>query len=184
MRLLVVCAGWVAMASSLYVSGGDLTWDALRRQLEADPRDQADPSETSVAGAGNPVRETLRYFACRLGVPAPLAFAVAEQESNWDPKAVSEKGAKGLMQVLPGTADQYGLDRRRLTDQEYGAYAGLVVLRDLLDRFESEPVVLAAYYAGPNFASRRYSRRTQKEIQEYVRRVSLRRAKYGKVSCS
>ena len=48
-------------------------------------------------------------YADHYGVPRSLVHAVIEQESGWDPDAVSKKGAHGLMQMMPATARQYGV---------------------------------------------------------------------------
>lgn len=123
-------------------------------------------------GALDSARRRVTFFASRLGVPPPLALAVTQHESAWNPLAVSSKGAIGLMQVMPGTAIQYGFDPDQLDRFDYGAYVGLRILRDLLDRFHNyEPVALAAYYAGPDFWRRNYSLTMQKEIERYVARV-------------
>ncbi len=92
-------------------------------------------------------------------VPPALALAVARQESRFDIAAISSKGARGLMQVMPATARQiarqHGLsaDTRRLThDPEYNARLGTHYLGDLLRRFNHVALAAAAYNAGPQRA--------------------------------
>ncbi|RBI85849.1 lytic transglycosylase domain-containing protein [Rhodosalinus halophilus] len=94
----------------------------------------------------------------RWPVPAELALAIARRESEFDPRVVSAAGARGLMQVMPGTAREVagrlglGYDHDRLlTDWTYNAQLGTAYLAELMERFEGNPVlVAAAYNAGPS----------------------------------
>jgi soluble lytic murein transglycosylase len=94
----------------------------------------------------------------RWPVPAELALAIARRESEFDPRVVSGAGARGLMQVMPGTAREVagrlglGYDHDRLlTDWTYNAQLGTAYLAELVERFEGNPVlVAAAYNAGPS----------------------------------
>ena len=89
--------------------------------------------------------------AQRFGVPAHWILAVMRKESAGDVRAVSEKGAMGLMQIMPRTWDElrarYGLGRDPF-DPHDNIFAGAAYLRELHDRFGS-PGFLAAYNAGP-----------------------------------
>ncbi|WP_284040711.1 lytic transglycosylase domain-containing protein [Phaeovulum sp. NW3] len=92
-----------------------------------------------------------------LGVPAELALAIARRESEFDPAVVSPAGARGLMQVMPGTAkmmaDRLGIayEADRLTrDPGYNARLGAAYLGVLRAEFGTSPVLVAAgYNAGP-----------------------------------
>ncbi len=92
-----------------------------------------------------------------LGIPTELALAIARRESEFNPAAVSPAGARGLMQVMPGTAEDMaralGIEyaRARLTsDPAYNARLGAAYLKTLLAEFGPNPVlVAAAYNAGP-----------------------------------
>jgi soluble lytic murein transglycosylase len=94
----------------------------------------------------------------RWPVPTELALAIARRESEFDPSVVSGAGARGLMQVMPGTAREVagrlglGYDHDRLlTDWTYNAQLGTAYLAELVDRFDGNPVlVAAAYNAGPS----------------------------------
>jgi soluble lytic murein transglycosylase-like protein len=82
------------------------------------------------------------------GVEASLVRAVIVAESGCDPKATSRRGARGLMQLMPATARQYGV--RDVLDPEQNIRAGTRYLRDLLDHYQNDVErVLAAYNAGP-----------------------------------
>lgn len=100
-----------------------------------------------------------------------LLHAVISTESGYEPNALSRKGAVGLMQVMPGTGQRYGVSN--LKDPSQNIVAGARYLRDLLRQFDNDlPLVLAAYNAGEN-AVLRYGRRIPpyRETTLYVPRV-------------
>ena len=113
----------------------------------------------------------IRAAAERYGLPVPLLKAVMAVESNFDPAAVSGKGATGLMQLMPGTArDMYVLD---IFDPGQNIEGGARYLRHLHDQFDNDlEKVLAAYNAGPE-AVRRSGGAVPpiRETQVYVRKV-------------
>jgi soluble lytic murein transglycosylase-like protein len=82
----------------------------------------------------------------RLRLLALLLVAVAKVESNLDTNASSDAGAHGLLQVLPSTAAELELDAYHVGEN---VLAGARYLRQLLDRFQSTELALAAYNAGP-----------------------------------
>jgi len=100
-----------------------------------------------------------------------LVRAVIVAESGCDPKAVSKRGARGLMQLMPATARQYGV--RNVFDPEQNIRAGSQYLRDLTDRYQNDlELVLAAYNAGPAAVDQHGGRIPPwKETLEYVPHV-------------
>ncbi|HVH25812.1 MAG TPA: lytic transglycosylase domain-containing protein [Vicinamibacterales bacterium] len=77
-----------------------------------------------------------------------LVKAVVQVESAYNPYAISPKGAQGLMQLMPGTAHQFGV--RNAFNPEENVRAGVAYLRQLLDKYDNdEDLALAAYNAGP-----------------------------------
>jgi soluble lytic murein transglycosylase-like protein len=105
------------------------------------------------------------------GIQAELLHAVIAAESAYDPRARSPKGALGLMQLMPGTAAQYGITNPR--DPAQNLAAGARHLRYLLGEFDNDmKLALAAYNAGEQ-AVRKYSNRIPPypETQAYVQRV-------------
>ncbi len=87
--------------------------------------------------------------ARRYNVDASLVSAVIRAESNFEPRSVSRKGARGLMQLMPSTARRLGV--RRPLDPRANVRGGVRYLRELADRFDDRPdLVLAAYNAGEN----------------------------------
>ncbi|HEV8144164.1 MAG TPA: lytic transglycosylase domain-containing protein [Methylomirabilota bacterium] len=84
--------------------------------------------------------------AVRYGIPESLVAAVIAVESEFNPDAISRRGALGLMQLMPRTAA--GLGVRDAFDPRENVDAGARHLRDLLNRFADVPLALAAYNAG------------------------------------
>jgi hypothetical protein len=83
----------------------------------------------------------------RYNVDASLVSAVIRAESNFEPRSVSRKGARGLMQLMPATARRLGVGRP--FDPRANVRGGVRYLRELADRFDNRPeLVLAAYNAG------------------------------------
>jgi soluble lytic murein transglycosylase-like protein len=99
-----------------------------------------------------------------------LVHAVVTAESAYNPGAVSKAGAVGLMQLMPGTAERYGVTDRRSPAQNL--HGGVRYLRDLLAMFQDLQLALAAYNAGEN-AVIRYGHKIPPydETRQYVRRV-------------
>lgn len=122
--------------------------------------------------------ETFRRAASEAGVPLSMLVAVAKVESGLDPAARSPAGAHGLLQVLPETAEELSLDVFR-TDEN--VLAGALYLRQMLDRFRSADLALAAYNAGPT-AVEREGASPNDETVAYVAKVTAEWRKL--VGCS
>jgi hypothetical protein len=111
--------------------------------------------------------------ARRHGVPASLVTAVISVESEFNPRAVSRRGALGLMQLMPGTAALLGV--QDAFDPAQNVDGGARHLRDLLDRFENDvSLALAAYNAGPQAVIRHGGIPPYPETQAFVARVLSR----------
>ena len=111
----------------------------------------AQPSNLAPAPARDLLGELIAEAAQRFEIPAAWIRAVMKAESNGDPRAISPKGAMGLMQIMPRTwADLR--DRHRLGADPYDPHdniiAGAAYIRELFDRYGS-PGWIAAYNAGP-----------------------------------
>jgi hypothetical protein len=108
------------------------------------------------------------------GIDPLLLYSVMHQESSFKSHAVSPKGARGLMQLMPGTAVRFGVSN--IFDPRQNIEGGARYLRFLSDRFNGEiSLILAGYNAGEG-AVEKYGWRIPPyaETQEYVRRISRR----------
>ena len=107
--------------------------------------------------------------ARRHGLPPGLVKAVVRAESNFQPHALSNKGAQGLMQLMPETAQDLGVDDPfRAEDNVYG---GTRYLRAMYERYGDWKYALAAYNAGPGAVDRFGGVPPYAETQQYVERV-------------
>ncbi len=128
----------------------------------------ASPSAAGPRLSGDRLRALVDRVAARVGVDARLAHAVVRAESNYEPLAVSPKGAMGLMQLMPVLASTYALADP--FDPEANLEAGLRHLRRLLLRYDVRRA-LAAYNAGEGAVSRYGGVPPYRETETYVRRI-------------
>lgn len=122
--------------------------------------------------ANQSTRAMIHAAAKANGLPPKIVESIASVESGLKTNAVSPKGAIGVMQLMPGTARQLGVDPN---DVEQNIQGGARLLRDLLIRYENDPdqlrKALAAYNAGPGAVARHGGIPPYKETQDYVRKV-------------
>lgn len=113
----------------------------------------------------------IETLAAEYRLPKALVHAVIRAESAYDPTAVSHAGAVGLMQLMPGTAERYGVSDRE--DPLSNMRGGVRYLRDLLDMFDDNLMLaLAAYNAGEGAVIRSgYQIPDYPETQDYVKKV-------------
>jgi len=122
-----------------------------------------------------PYAETIRGAAQRHGLDPILLTALAEAESGFDPRAVSSKGAEGLLQLMPATARRFGV--RDSFDPAQNVEGGAQYLKWLLERFSGdEQLALAGYNAGEGAVAQYQGIPPFPETQRYVVRI-LGRAK-------
>ena len=112
----------------------------------------------------------VRRAARQLDVEPELIHAVIQQESGYDPYAVSHKGAKGLMQLMPATAERFGV--KDVFNPAENVQGGVKYLRQLLDRYDGDRrLALAAYNAGEGAVARFGGIPPYRETQDYVERI-------------
>jgi len=117
-----------------------------------------------------PYRELVQAAAARYNVDADLITSVIAVESNFDPKALSRKNARGLMQLLPETAARLGV--QDIYDPQENIDAGTRYLRELLEKYNNDlTLALAAYNAGPDRVEQYGRVPPFTETLSYVRRV-------------
>jgi soluble lytic murein transglycosylase-like protein len=104
------------------------------------------------------------------GIDADLLYSVIRAESGFNPRALSNKGAQGLMQLMPGTASQLGV--RDAFDTQSNVEGGTRYLRELLDRYHYDLAqALAAYNAGPQRVEQYHGVPPYRETRAYVARI-------------
>ncbi len=119
-----------------------------------------------------PYGELIFAAAQRRGLNPDLVAAMVRVESAFRADATSPKGARGLMQLMPATAERFGVSVDELADPERNLEAGTRYLRWLLERFgEDPPRVLAAYNAGEGSVDRYGGIPPYRETQNYVRKI-------------
>lgn len=119
-----------------------------------------------------PYGDLLLAASRRHSLNPELLAAIARAESAYDAGALSKKGARGLMQVMPATAERFGVRAGDLWNPEHNVEAGARYLRFLIDRFEGDlPLVLAAYNAGEGAVDRYDGVPPYRETRGYVAKV-------------
>lgn len=120
----------------------------------------------------------IRRFADEHGVDFALVKAVMRAESSFNPYAVSNKGARGLMQMMPETASRYGV--RDIYNPSENIRAGVQHLKFLSEMFNNKLyLVIAAYNAGENAVKQHRGIPPYDETQHYVRKVMQYQRQYS-----
>jgi soluble lytic murein transglycosylase-like protein len=136
------------------------------------------PGESSLTGHSRPVvsidrggtEKLVREAADRHSVDPALVRAVIETESHWNPVAVSNRGAAGLMQLIPTTAQRFGAND--VFNPKQNVDAGVHYLKTLLERYNGNlNLALAAYNAGEGAVDRAHGVPAFRETRNYVQKV-------------
>jgi soluble lytic murein transglycosylase-like protein len=166
--------------------GGEATFD--KALVASIAPDEVPYPDTATATAGSvvpltgaarqplesrPFAELIEAVSLKHGIDPALVHAVVQAESNYRATATSHVGARGLMQVMPGTARDLGVKSARLLfDPQQNLEAGVKYLKFLLERFDGVlPTAIAAYNAGPAAVSKYDGIPPYPETQNYVRKV-------------
>jgi hypothetical protein len=127
--------------------------------------------ETSKVPDG-PYGPMIYEAARRHSVNPQVVAALIRAESAGNPKAYSRKGARGLMQLMPSTAERFGTRREKLYDPKENLEAGIRYLSWLKEQFPNDlSKILAAYNAGENAVLRYGGIPPYRETREYVKRI-------------
>jgi soluble lytic murein transglycosylase-like protein len=113
------------------------------------------------------------YYAAQYHVPVELVAAIIDEESGWNPYAVSNKGAAGIMQLMPATAIRFGVRNRFLVQENIRG--GVAYLAWLKQKFNGDlRLITAAYYVGEYAISSQGLEYSSPDVQGYVKRVAQR----------
>src|SRR5687767_15719534 len=176
MAILVVALAPRAVEAQIYVSR-----DASGTLVLSDQRIDAPIAVYAVEGApairttrpraanASRFESIVQQHASRQALRPELVRAVIQVESGFDPRATSPKGAMGLMQLMPDTARSLGVVDAY--DPEENIRGGTAYLRQLLNKYGSEQLALAAYNAGPGAVDRYDGVPPYRETKHYVRKV-------------
>jgi soluble lytic murein transglycosylase-like protein len=182
--LLLAADSHFLRADSIYYQKGE---DGTIRLTNA-PSSQGYHTYLSTGAAGGAgelapgmYADFIRRAASQFDVDPVLVRAVIAAESNFDPRAVSPKGARGLMQLMPSTASRFGV--KDVFDPGQNIAGGVRYLRYLLDLFEGDLVLaLAAYNAGEGVVQSTGGIPNFPETRDYVDRVLAGYGHPGKAS--
>ncbi len=159
---------------AIFASQAKLLDDRLAKQYEGSDRlkpksDVADVAVPRYAGRyKGEYLEVAKAAARKHGVPEDLFLRLVQQESGWNHTAVSTKGATGLAQLMPGTADLLNVN---MHDPAENLDGGAKYLRRMYDRFGNWKLALAAYNAGPEAVEQYDGVPPFDETQNYVKSI-------------
>jgi len=166
--LLTVSAGYFLSGLSGGRDARPIAQEARAETAQAESTPATTETEAEIS-----IDEHIKEVADRHGVRADLVAAVIEAESEFNPRAVSRRGARGLMQLMPKTAATLGVDDP--FDPKANIEAGVKHLRARMDRFDNNiPLALAAYNAGEVAVIKHHGIPPYRETRAYVKRILKR----------
>jgi len=166
--------------STVAAIGVDEMVPSQRPQFSSSPEEvqrSVGPVTAGLSTGKSQLDDLIVAAAARNGIDHHLILAVMRQESSFNPQAISYKGARGLMQLMPATAARFGV--RDIFDPAQNIEGGARYLRFLLNTFNGDiELALAGYNAGEN-AVARYGNQIPpyRETQDYVRKISAHYAR-------
>lgn len=154
--ILLICAISSKSSHARIYAYVDANGKLVVSQKQEDPRFKLfDPSGKNKPEQASPFKSNQKYtqliekIAVEVGVSEHLLHAVIQAESNYNPQAISSKGAQGLMQLIPATAQRFGVEQAQVHDPESNVRGGARYLKKLLELFKNDlKLAIAAYNAG------------------------------------
>lgn len=174
----LILSGSTKSRLALFDEQTDLIDGKLAKQYSGSVKYRPDYDEEEAAGAESvpdyagsyqgEYLEMAKAAAAEHGVPEDLFLRLVQQESGWNPSAVSGKGATGLAQLMPGTARLLGVD---IDDPQANLQGGARYLKMMYDKFGSWELALAAYNAGPGAVEEHGGIPPFAETENYVKAI-------------
>jgi hypothetical protein len=166
-------------AAGAWYRRGSLSVFVERARIDHIERETLADAASSKKGRGwttgnGRIDALIKQNGVKYGVDPYLIFCVMEQESHFNARALSPKGARGLMQLMPGTSARFGI--RRPSDPAQNIAGGTRYLKQLMGQFNGRiDLVLASYNAGEG-AVMKFGRKVPpyRETRDYVKRISYR----------
>ena len=147
----------------------------LQKPLDSEP--EIVLQKPPVKKAKHPYNPIIKKAAERYEIDPALVKAVIMAESNYNPRAISKVGARGLMQLMPATAEALGVED--CFNPEHNIHGGVRYLRQLLDRFDGDiELALAAYNAGSRKVRKYNGIPPFRATQIYIEKVSAYYERY------
>lgn len=154
--------------------GGKTFQDFLTEKSESKDKLEISPDLGNGMDLGkkpnsSPLMEKIQNESQKKGLDPDLVKAVIQTESNFNPNAVSPKGAKGLMQLMPSTAKMLGV--KNPLDPMENIEGGTQYLADMMNSFRDQKLALAAYNAGPGSVKKFKGVPPYKETERYIEKI-------------
>lgn len=143
--------------------------DGVPLLVYSSPGKQVSPPPVASLEPDEATSHLVDYYSQRSGLDPGLVRSVIQVESAFDPRAVSSRGAMGLMQLMPETAAELGVDN--VWDPGENIRGGTTYLRRMLDRFGELELALAGYNAGPTVVEKYGAIPPFPETRRYVTKV-------------
>jgi len=143
--------------------------DGVPLLVFSSPGKKAPPPTVASLEPDEATSRLVDYYSQRRGLDPKLVRSVIQVESAFDPRAVSSRGAMGLMQLMPETADELGVEN--VWDPGENIRGGTTYLRRMLDRFGELDLALAGYNAGPTMVEKYGAIPPFAETRRYVSKV-------------
>ncbi len=187
LAVAIIAPFWVSAAANAngvgsIVEEAESYFSMIERTTAKRPSKSATTVQVRQKPAHWPYHKTIRAASEDFHIPRFVIAAVVKCESDWNPKARSTAGARGLMQIMPSTASgEFGIASHRLWNPLVNVYVGTAYLRQLSDRYRGDWYsVLAAYNAGPSRVDGQ--RELPRETKRYQRCVANWASRYRNVS--
>lgn len=172
MHLMNTARGQALSALSGDVEGASTTYQwlglmAIAAQMQQKPDVEEVIRPVEPYRPGSKFDEIIGFAARRFGLPERVIHAIVRAESNYNPEAVSPAGARGLMQLMPGTASALGVNNS--FDPLDNIMGGARYIRQMLDRYQGNlRAALAAYNWGPGNVDSKGLDRMPEETRNYT----------------